>query len=305
MDNTSSTEKEKIIKAFRQEIESKLLLPLSSSAEEADLNGVFLNLVQAINSSSLTGDDAAEVFEELGKAINNQPPQLWVDDVPIACNEQNIAAAKLALSFRAERFFRDIYREKIKNMDIVGKMEFISERIEALERIPLRFGQIYVIPALDYLNGELEREFERRRRTVERRDILIEGDHATSNSEEALRDSRSDDLPEMARILANNCLWFERASQETKQRVWGKLVGFSRNQWALFFIESAPKKNYDSMAEAVNGIVKPNARLIEKISGLTNMSKVVIDESRRGYPTDQKKVKEVIELLKADWILHK
>ena len=172
MDYTESLDKEGIIRYFRKEISKKLSSSLTAPPEDSDLNAPFLELVKIIKSSNLTGDEAAEVFDELAKEIDNQPPRLWIDKVAVPIDEGSKDRAKHALSFRAERFFRDHYREQIKSKDLPGKMEFISERLEALGRIPLGFGQIFVMPALEYLNDELERKFERLKKTKERRAVL-------------------------------------------------------------------------------------------------------------------------------------
>lgn len=292
--------REELVKLCSQQIAIRIARPLQNDK----LDEVLVDLIDHLVSTKAKGDESAAIFDQLAYEIEHQPTSLWINGTPQPIDSGAVARAKHSLAFRAERYFRDYYRKNLEGKDLPGKLEYISERLESFSRIPLRFGQTYVMPALEYLYDDLEREFERQKKTMERRAILNEGHYATSSADEALPDNTPDDLPDQAMRLARICPLFRAATQVTQRKVWGMLEKFTRNQWALFFIGIDPKrKQFQSKSEALDRLVKPKAQVIEEISKKTNIRGIVIDERRKGYPTDQKKVDQVINLLKADALL--
>lgn len=114
------------------------------------------------------------------------------------------------------------------------------------------------------------------------------------------------ELTKEEKLLAQLCPLFGFATQDTKRKVWSRLSGFTRNQWALFLIEANPKsKDYGSKTEAAKALIKPNANSIQEISGLTNIRGIVIVEGSGQYAKDYKKVREIVQLLNADLVMRK
>lgn len=114
------------------------------------------------------------------------------------------------------------------------------------------------------------------------------------------------ELNRREKMLAKICPLFERATPHTQRDVWIKLAEFTRKQWALFLIEINPsRKKYTSEADAVNAIIKPLAKTIEEISGLSNFRSISINEGSPRYSKDLKKVQEIISFLRADTVMRK
>lgn len=169
--------KEQIIASYCAEINKKIGMSYPEILDQGDLNAVFLELVKTISDFGISGDQAAEIFDAMESHINNQPSRLWIDNIPapiagpiaVPFDANDISWAKELLSFRAERYFRSFYREKIKGLDLIAKMEYVSERLSELSLLPLVHGQKFVVPALQYLSDELERKFVRVKQTYEKR----------------------------------------------------------------------------------------------------------------------------------------
>lgn len=141
----------------------------------------------------------------------------------------------------------------------------------------------------------LKKEFELQVRKRQRRDALGASDLELEYK-----------LPERAMMLAEFCPLFDSAMAITQHAVWIQLAEFTRKQWALFFIETNPSgKKYKSNADAVKELIKPSARIIEQISGLSNIRGISMVEGSVSYSKDLKKAKEVVSMLKADAVMRK
>lgn len=141
----------------------------------------------------------------------------------------------------------------------------------------------------------LEKEFNLQRRRRERKEAL---GISELNAEY--------ELTRREKLLAGICPLFRDATPPIQQKVWCKLGDFTRKQWALFVIEADSRKNnYSSKAGAVKTIIKPIAKIIEEISGLTNMRGISFEEGSLQYRKDLIKVQEIVKILKADAVMRK
>ncbi len=230
-------------------------------------------------------------------------------------------AAKASLSATAEFWLLRKIRAEIEPLNLGERIAEISRRIarpihnNSIEtsRNDL-FPEDYYKSLLSRIKDELEDEFEIEKSRLEGLKAIMIVD-VESNSppvsdsatgEKARQEKTPNGLPEAATQLARNCRLFMHATPETQQIVWSKLRSLTRTQWAMFFIEIDPTRTkWKSKADAIREIIKPKAKLIEDISGLSNMRGVAINERSQRHLGDQNKVDKIIQLLKADSIVQR
>lgn len=205
-------------------------------------------------------------------------------------------AAKSYLTTTAKSWLMRKAKSDIQHLNFADQIAEIKRRLLKLDDTPSFSTPINVVFSADYyksllsrIKDQLEAELDIEKRC--RADLK-----EIKSVAEPIQEAR-------ARKLASICALFREATPDTQRKVWDKLKGLTRPQWALFLIEVNPnKKGYGSKAAAFDALIKPNAQIIEAICERTNIRGVRFDEKSKRYLKDKEKVAGIIRLLRADLI---
>lgn len=220
------------------------------------------------------------------------------------------AAAEMVLNDVFEHIFLDFARLSVKDKDLASALTSLRRQLDT-ENDKWKDWPVNIMPiekktfyskALDSLIDKTEKEIDWK---IEENNINAK---LRGNTRPDLDKSTNAEyeLTRQEKLLGRICPLFRDATPEIQRNVWSKLHDFTRNQWALFVIEThLTRKNYSSKADAISGIIKPRAKTIEEISGRTNMRGVTVVEGGARYRKDSEKVREIVNILKAAAVLRK
>lgn len=192
--------------------------------------------------------------------------------------------------------------ERIAQDEIGPEIAYIEGLVDDTFRLPTRETVRLYSAVISDFHKRLKQDFKLEKKRKKRKVAL-----GVSDYEEALGISdQGDELTRQEELLARICSLFRDATRKNQRDAWRRLQTLTRNQWALFIIESDPaRKSFGTLSQAANSIIKPNQKILEEISGRTNMRSVKFVEKGRRYSEDLKVIREIINILKADAILRK
>ncbi len=243
----------------------------------------FDQIVNDIGPLDLNYGEAAEVFWCVEISLHN-----FAESSDFEADSFTAEAHIDHLRKMAKDYFVDRIHEDTKDLHVADILVEVERQLENDSITP------YFRGACERVKELCESKIARLRKRMEIKGSL----NTQSNPEHNLTDRE--------KLLAKICPMFRDATPQIQQDVWSKLLDFSRKQWALFFIEAdSTKKQYSTKADAIKGIIKPQTKRIEEISGRTNMRGVSIIEGSARYVEDSEKVREIISILKADAVLRK